>query len=160
MFDDNQIIGSNVFGASIFGYYWMYLDWRRRNRKVREAKIGKSEGQCLNKHTFRTTYWIFVLLVWLQRASKVLYNAYFIYFKQVYIHWDKPFGRMLVFGKFGNWEYLGKMFEQRNIVNQPTEFRISSTMRTALKFDTVSTPDLFRTTEYLGSTSTLKVYMY
>ena len=67
---------------------------------------------------------------------------------------------MLVFGKFGNWEYLGKMFEQRNIVNQPTDFRISSTMRTAWKFDTVSTPDLFRTTEYLGSTSTLKVYMY
>ena len=77
MFDDNQIIGSNVFGASIFGYYWMYLDWRRRNRKVREAKIGKSEGQCLNDHTFRTAYWIFVLLVALQRASKVVYNTYF-----------------------------------------------------------------------------------
>ena len=127
---------------------------------MREAKIGKSEGQCLNDHTFRTAYWIFVLLIALQRASKVVYNTYFIYFKQVYIHGDKPFGRMLVFGKFGNWEYLVPMFGQQNIVNNSTDFRTSSTMRTAWKFDTVSTPDLFRTTEYLGSTSTLKVYMY
>ena len=57
-------------------------------------------------------------------------------------------------------KYLGKMFEQRNLVNQLTDFRISSTMRTALQLDMVATPDLFRTTEYLGSTSTLKVYMY
>ena len=57
-------------------------------------------------------------------------------------------------------KYLGKMFEQRNIVNHSTDFRTNSIIRTALQIDTVKTPDLFRTTEYLGSTSTLKVYMY
>ena len=51
------------------------------------------------------------------------------------------------------------MFEQQKLVNQPTDFRINSTIRTALQLDTVKTPDLFRTTEYLGSTITLKVYM-
>ena len=54
-------------------------------------------------------------------------------------------------------KYLVPMFGQQNIVNHSTDFRTSSIIRTALKFATVQTPDLSRTSVYLESNSTLSV---
>ena len=54
-------------------------------------------------------------------------------------------------------KYLVPMFGQQNIVNHSTDFCTSSISRTALKFATVQTPDLSRTSVYLESNSTLSV---